>query len=392
MGSQKIRGRLDRCDRGPRYLSLGVRLADPTQLKTMVNLSESFALACGVHAVIAQRSAASPGLLSLQFELGQALWQDCTPAQLAGPAIGITEGARPVKFALDPPHAGVFGETRSGKSITVAAIILALIRSHPVGDLEIVLVDPHADYAALANSAHLAMPIASEPDAIAAALEWTANQLAHRRANNLRNASPIALVVDEAQLVLTDDRNLAIVRQLGAEAAKFNIHLVVATQKPMERYMPGVLSNLGNRWVGLVADGRTSGTLTGQAGLACHRLTGHGDFVHVAGSDVQRLQVMHATPAAFDGIPRVEAVPEPVVELADTPKILNIDITPPAPGRPQNQIEPAVAAVYYHYGPEAITAAVAADQLRLSRRMHDRYRQFAAEFTEAKARLERGEQ
>ena len=54
-----------------------------------------------------------------------------------------------------------------------------------------------------------------------------------------------------------------------------------------------------------------------------HKLTGHGDFVHVAGAMVERLQVALVRRADLDRLPRVEAVPGVKEALRLRPNVLD---------------------------------------------------------------------
>jgi hypothetical protein len=163
------------------------------------------------------------------------------------------------------------------------------------------------------------------------------------------------------------------------------MNLIVSSQKPTEKNLPGLIHLLLNRWVGLVDKAQTSALLTGEAGLACHRLTGRGDFVHKAGTRVERLQVALATPRDFAGLPRGEIKP-PVVEPEDTPRILNAPIAREG-GRPPTTIEPRKVAHYVFYGPDTISISQAQELLDLKRRGHERHKDFALELLEEIDRL-----
>ena len=148
------------------------------------------------------------------------------------------------------------------------------------------------------------------------ALRWAGQELARRVQAGARNARQIVVVIEEAEDYL-DAEQLAIARSIAGEARKFGIHLIVSAKKPTQKNLPDLLDKLLNRWVGLVDNANTSALLTGQAGLACHKLTGKGDFVHVVGPAFDRLQVAVTTAADYARLPRAE-IRAPVVEPEDT--------------------------------------------------------------------------
>lgn len=377
-----ISGRLVAPTRGPRYVGLGVRLADPTQLSAAIKLAEPAALAAAVRAVIAQRSPASPGLLTFQFELAEAYWITCYGRDVSGAVVGMTDGRNPVEFRLDPPHVLAAGSTRSGKSVLVDAMIRALCLTHSPGDLQLVIVDPNADHLAFERSAHLACPVAVESDEAQQALALAGQELDRRRESRRRDGPRFVVVMDEAQRPLKDGKNLAIAQALAQEGAKYRVHLLAATQKPAESALPGLLANLNNRWVGLVDNARTSAELTGQPMMGCQRLTGKGDFIHVAGGlEMVRLQAAFVTAADLGSLPMAaEPVAWPNVAEEDQPQVAAWALEQAArgPGRPANRIDdPQALAGYLFAGPERVTISMARDVWGLSRDAHNLYKPFA---------------
>ena len=368
--------------RGPRYVGLGVRLADPTQLAAAMKLAEPAALAAAVRAVVAQRQPTSPGLLSFQFELVEAHWLTCSGRDVSGPVVGITDGRAPVEFRLDPPHVLAAGSTRSGKSVLVDAMIRALCLTHSPDDLRLVVVDPNADHLAFERSAHLACPVAADGETAQKALTLAGQELDRRREARLRDGPRFVVVIDEAQQALQVEKNLVIARALAQEGAKYRIHVLAASQKPSEQSLPGLLANLNNRWVGLVDNARTSAELTGQPMMGCNRLTGKGDFIHVAGGlEMVRLQAAFVTAGDLGGLPMAaEPVHWPEVVDEDTPRVVSWAEQRRGPGRPANTIDDAaILAGYMFAGPDRVSITMARETFGLSRNAHDLYRSFAGE-------------
>lgn len=374
----EIRGRLERASRGPRYINLGVRLGNPVQLTQAMNLAEPVALQARVRAVIAQRSEVNPGLVGYQFELTEEWWQACTARDVSGAQVGITDGRAPVEFRLDPPHVLAAGSTRSGKSVLVDAMIRALLLTHSPDELRLMIADPHADHVGFGRVAHLACPVATDGADIDRVMALAGQELDRRRGARLKDGPRLVVVVDEAQQALAGKANLAIAAALAAEGAKYRVHLLAATQKPSERALPGLLANLMNRWVGLVDNARTSSDLTGQRMMGCQRLTGKGDFVHVAGADWVRLQALYVREADLAGLPMAaEPVTWPAVVEEDEPAVARWAAEEArGVGRPRLEAQPDVVGWYMYKGPRAISEEVAAAR-GIGRRAHELHRAFA---------------
>jgi hypothetical protein len=379
---QGITGNLSTAHRGAHHLSLGVRLNDPTQLDRALSLAEPLALHSGTRAVLAQRDNA---LVVYLFELNQGYWESYTRADLPTlQAVGLAEQRRPVDFDFnDAPHALVAGTTNSGKSETIKSVLVSMLTTDTPDALRLGIIDPDGDYTDFYSVAHLALPVAHEPGQFADVLTWFVGELKQRKENNQRDAQRLVLVIDEAHEVL-HGQNLTLCQQL-AQGRKYRIHLVIVTQKPLHGDMPKILDNLDNRFVGRVVDAKVSATVTGQAGLEAHKLTGAGDFLHVTGATVQRFQVAQATRADIDALPRADVQPVKVVssDLIELPP----DLPERTPGRPQLIVNPEYAAWYFYHNPDKISRAMAKEVLGLSRDNHELHREFTQRFIMAYLQL-----
>jgi S-DNA-T family DNA segregation ATPase FtsK/SpoIIIE len=376
---QNIMGRVSDFSRGARHASFFIRLSNPLQLGEAIKLAEPLALSCGVNAVLAQRV---NGLVSYQVQLPELYWQYYVRADLPMPqAVGLGERRRPVVFELDPPHSLIAGATQtSGKSTTVKSILISLMTTHSVSDLGIVICDPHGDYAPFENEAHLVRfefgSIARTSEQIKTALRWADQTLAYRMAEDIKDARTIVIVVDEAEAVLTGD-NLTICQNIAKQSAKYNMHLIVATQKPSQKALPLIVDNCLNRYIGQLADADLSAKISGHSGLMAHKLTGKGDFLHIAKSDVQRFQVAQATRQDFDRLERIEVAPVEV-ESADVVELPNTLPARPA-GRPKSELSAKWLAYYFFHHPDKISHK-AAQELGLTRDFHVLHRDFCREF------------
>jgi len=384
--SQKeLRGRLALVARGARYITLGIRLNNPLTLDAALGLSENLALATNTPAVIAQRRADMPGLVSYQFQLAEGYWKSYTRSDVTGLGVGLGEQKRQIDFSFEPPHCLIAGQTRiAGKTETVRSILTGLFTTYAPGDLQAVICDPHRDYETFHNVAHLAYPLAHSIDDIDAAIVYAGQELVRRKERNARDAQPFVLTIDEAETELENPARRAIVQNIGKEAAKFGMHLIIATQKPKTDNMGDLLNNLGNRFIGKVSDAGTSSRLAGRKMVGCELLTGKGDFLHING-DVERLQVALATTQDIDVLPRAE-IATPIIEEEDQPRVLNLS-EPKAVGRPVNELDPIAVAWYAFHGPEKITRATAEKVFGLKRYNHIAHRDFAQVMVDELRRL-----
>lgn len=379
-----LAGSLKTASRGARHLSLGIRLNDATELNKAIGLAEPLALASAVPAIMAGRE---DGLVVYQFQLNPGFWESYTRADLPFPlAIGLAERRRAVCLGFDPPHSLVAGTTGSGKSETIRSAIAGLTTAYSPAELNLILIDPHRELTDFSNLAHLAAPVACTYDDIRAALRYANGELARRKENDLKTEKRLVVVIDEATdpASLGDKKsgfnedNLAVIRQI-ANARKYRIHLILGTQKPSLTDLPGILDLLLNRFVGQVADARLSAALTGRAGLQAHKLTGKGDFLHVAGPDDERFQVAQAARADIEKLERVVDVPVPVV----IPDLIEMPPDPdpkPGGGRPPLKVDPAIAAGYFWRNPASISIPMARELFGLSRDGHNLHREFVTDF------------
>lgn len=369
-----LSGIIDTAERGARYLALGVRLANELEIDKALKLSEPLALATNTKVVIAKREA---GLVVYQFELAGAFWEKYTRSDLKnGPGrvgLGLSDGKRQIDFSFDDvPHTLIAGTTGSGKSEAVKSLLTGLFTAYAPGELQACIVDPDGDHAdSFRNVAHLAgVGIASDPADIDRVLTYAHQEFLTRKRANERTRPPFVVVVDEAEDALTGPR-LALVEPISRHGRKYRCHLILATQKPSENALPGLLDKINHRFVGLVQTAHLSAHLTGQAGLDCHKLTGKGDFIRVAGAHTDRLLVALATARDIDRLPRADLPPPEIIEgevvvLPDPPAVET--------GRPRVDVDPLKIAYYLLH---EVTRREAKALFGIGQPLHLRHKSFA---------------
>ena len=373
--AQNIGGTLSTAHRGPRYLSLGVRLNDPRQIDKALKLAEPLALAAKTDNVIATRAG---GVIAYQIELQSSFWQWYTRADVTGLGIGLGESRTQINLNLDnDPHTLIAGATGSGKTVCLQAALLALTSTATPDTLKLVMVDTNGELSDFTNSAHLALPIAADPREVENALQFVYNELAHRKSENIKDAHRLVLVVDE----VSDLPDVEPLKQIAKQGRKYHVHLIIGNQRPKQKDLPDILDNLTGRYIGRVDNAQTSVMLTGHSGVHAHKLTGKGDFVTVQpGGNVARFQVVQPTQADFNAIERAEIAPV-LVQPAPV-----VDLPGPATGsggRPELTLEYETLGRYFAYKALKQHLSIAGAETRFShkRTLHTRYNAALREFT-----------
>jgi hypothetical protein len=197
---------------------------------------------------------------------------------------------------LDTSHILVGGESRSGKSIWINAMLASLLPFYTPQELNVAFVDPKGvEFNLWEGIPHQVAPIAEEPEealTIANALvqvmqerraalkEVKARNLsrcnARRKAAGLSTLPLILFVLDELTDLTEQDRRLytPLIR-LACKGAAFGILLLVATQNPRFDVVPTVIrGNLSTRVGFRVASAEHSRTILGTNvdGRGCHLL------------------------------------------------------------------------------------------------------------------------
>ncbi|MBI4956683.1 MAG: PD-(D/E)XK nuclease family protein [Myxococcales bacterium] len=208
-------------------------------------------------------------------------------------------------------HLLVGGQTGSGKSVLLRAIVSSLCHYHPPSAIRFTLVDPkRVTFGAFAAAIapHLEGPLFFDSEAFLPELESLVAEMEARyerfeqaRVQDIHDYNetapePLArrvVVVDEFQDFLTDKATreafLASVQRLGAKARAAGIHLICATQRPDRTTVPGGLkANLGGKIALRVQSAVNSRIILDEVGA--ERLLGHGDLLANLGHGTVRAQ------------------------------------------------------------------------------------------------------
>jgi S-DNA-T family DNA segregation ATPase FtsK/SpoIIIE len=213
------------------------------------------------------------------------------------------------------PHLLVAGQSGSGKSVLLQAIVSSLVQYHAPSAIRFTLVDPKRvtfNGAAFrgAVAAHLDGPVRSEVEHVLPVLEQLIEAMEERyrlfesarvtdigEFNEQANPSDCLerrlLVIDEFQDLITDKAStqafFGCVRRLGAKARAAGVHLILATQRPDRDVVPPIVkANLGGKVALQVASKVNSRIVLDEAGA--ERLLGKGDLLANLGRGLVRAQ------------------------------------------------------------------------------------------------------
>ena len=213
-------------------------------------------------------------------------------------AIGLGISGEPIIGELNKmPHLVIAGQTGSGKSVMINALLCSLLYRNTPADMKLILVDPkQVEMAPYNDIPHLLTPVITEPDKTISALKWATSEMDRRytllhdeRVRDIKSynqkqteeAMPyIVIVVDEmADLMMMAKREVeSLVVRLAQKARAVGIHLVLATQRPSVDVITGLIkANVPARIAFTVASQVDSRTILDQIGA--EKLLGTGDML-----------------------------------------------------------------------------------------------------------------
>ena len=199
------------------------------------------------------------------------------------------------------PHMLIAGQTGSGKSVCIHAIINSLLYRASPDEVKLILVDPKVVELQCYNGIpHLLIPVVNDPHKAAAALAWAVAEMkerydrfAERKVRNVDgyNASlkssekpmaRIVIIIDElADLMMVCKKDVEeYICRLTQLARAAGIHLIVATQRPSVDVITGLIkANIPSRIAFKTAQSVASRTILDRNGS--EQLLGWGDMLYL---------------------------------------------------------------------------------------------------------------
>lgn len=197
------------------------------------------------------------------------------------------------------PHLLVAGQTGSGKSVCLHAIIISLLYRLTPDQLRLILIDPKmVEFGSYEGLPHLLTPVVNDMNDAVNALRWSVQEMRDRykklkaaRAKNIQlfnQSAPaadrmpfIVIVIDEmADLMAQEGYEIeACITALTQLARAVGIHLVLATQRPSVKIITGnIKANIPARIALNVASYTDSRTIIDYKGA--ETLLGNGDMLY----------------------------------------------------------------------------------------------------------------
>ena len=231
-------------------------------------------------------------------------------------AIGKDIAGHPVVGNLSKmPHLLIAGQTGSGKSVMMNALLTSLLYRHSPSELKLIMVDPKVvEMTAYEDIPHLLTPIINDSEKALSALKWAVNEMERRyrvladekikeiksynkhvisKNEKIKKSTPegeepklleplpyIVIVVDElADLMMAASKDVeAMIVRIAQKARAVGIHLVLATQKPVVSVVTGLIKgNVPSRIAFKVAANGDSRTILDRGGA--EKLLGNGDML-----------------------------------------------------------------------------------------------------------------
>lgn len=294
---------------GPRVTQYTLKPPSGVKLSKITALESNIALDLGAHTI--RMEAPIPGKKAVGIEVPNVKYATVRVSSILndsiwgsmrnplGVVIGKDISGKAIVGALDKmPHLLVAGQTGSGKSVMINALLTSLLYRNSPADLKLILVDPkRVEMAPYQDIPHLLTPVITEPEKCISALKWAVAEM-ERRYRTLEEAKKrnileynelkkeegmpyIVIVIDElADLMMMAARDVeALIVRIAQKARAVGIHLVLATQRPSVDVITGLIkANIPARIAFTVASQIDSRTIID--GVGAEKLLGMGDMLY----------------------------------------------------------------------------------------------------------------
>ncbi len=197
------------------------------------------------------------------------------------------------------PHVLIAGQTGSGKSVCINAIITSILYRATPDEVRMIMIDPKVVELSVYNDIpHLIAPVVTDPKKAASALNWAVAEMemrykrfAERSVRDIKGYNKallegekmmpqMVIVIDELadlMMVAPGDVEDSICR-LAQKARAAGMHLIIATQRPSVNVITGIIkANIPSRIAFSVASQIDSRTIIDHGGA--ERLLGNGDML-----------------------------------------------------------------------------------------------------------------
>ena len=312
LASFKVQAQVVNVTHGPAISRFELELAAGTKVNKVAELEKD--IAYGMSATSVRIEAPIPGKSLVGVEvpnrkvatvtLREVLQSDRmqNARSLLTVALGKDIAGTPIVCDLGKmPHMLIAGQTGSGKSVCINAIINSLLYRAGPDEVKLILIDPKVVELQCYNGIpHLLIPVVNDPHKAAAALAWAVAEMmerydkfAERKVRNLdgynavlgeheKPMSRIVIIIDElADLMMVCKKDVEeYICRLTQLARAAGIHLIVATQRPSVDVITGLIkANIPSRIAFKTASYVDSRTILDRNGA--EQLLGWGDMLYL---------------------------------------------------------------------------------------------------------------
>ena len=313
LASFKVQARVVHVTHGPAISRFEMELAAGTKVNKVLELEKD--IAYGMSATSVRIEAPIPGKRLVGVEVPNRKVTTVTlrevmesePMQNAKSILTVAlgkdiAGAPIVCDLAKMPHMLIAGQTGSGKSVCINAIINSLLYRASPDEVKLILVDPKVVELQCYNGIpHLLIPVVNDPRKAAAALAWAVAEMlerydkfAEKKVRNLEGynqqvektgekpMSRIVIIIDElADLMMVCKKDVEeYICRITQLARAAGIHLIVATQRPSVDVITGLIkANIPSRIAFKTASQVDSRTILDRNGS--EQLLGWGDMLYL---------------------------------------------------------------------------------------------------------------
>ncbi len=299
---------------GPIVTTYEIKLEPGIKFSTIQNLTNDLSIALAAKSIRVERTFGKPTIsievpnkkrkLIVLKEIisSQKFWNSKEPLTLA---LGLNVTGEPFFSNLNSmPHLLIGGQTGSGKSVGLNAMICSLLVKNSPDMLKMIMVDPKmVELGIYSNIPHLLTDVIIDSKEAASALSWAVSEMERRylilKDLKVRNLSSynslrkklkggeeleplpyIVVVIDElADLMFVARAKVEeSIARLAQKARAVGIHLILATQRPSRDIVTGVISsNMPSRICFKVTQAIDSRVVLDRSGA--EQLLGKGDML-----------------------------------------------------------------------------------------------------------------
>ncbi|OGY08712.1 MAG: hypothetical protein A2700_02295 [Candidatus Blackburnbacteria bacterium RIFCSPHIGHO2_01_FULL_44_64] len=320
-----IKSKVVEVNLGPAVTQYAIEVALGTKLSKITNLTNDLALALAapsgqirIEAPIPGRSLVgielpnrSPEFVTLRQVLESDLMRE-SKSKLAV-ALGLDVAGKPVVSDLTKmPHSLIAGQTGSGKSIALNALIGSILFRASPSEVKFILVDPkRVEFTGYNGIPHLLAPVITDPDKVVSALKYLTAEMDQRYkmfaevgARNIQafnemsgfQALPyIVLIIDElADIMLFSPAEVEdSITRLAQMSRATGIHMLLATQRPSVDVLTGLIkANIPARMAFAVSSLVDSRVILDSPGA--EKLLGRGDMLYLPPDEAKPRRIQGA--------------------------------------------------------------------------------------------------